>query len=151
MTIEIRFYHSGDYQNNRSEEYLRNGAFHGEYSTMFDAINELHRLDAYNLSVRQVGRFEYSENGQVSGWTYSSSTLTWGMRYWIVESDDTPEPKDLSQNALDYTLSYVECSACGHNSLKSRYVEDGRGFCVLCGGTIVGKFEKGTIEAEEIN
>lgn len=61
--------------------------------------------------------------------------------------------RDLSQvekttDDLSYTLSYVKCSACGHNSKDSKYVEDGRGFCVLCGGTIVGEFEEGTISPE---
>lgn len=51
----------------------------------------------------------------------------------ILDNISTPD-----RDSLDYKLSYVECSACGHNSLKSKFVEDGRGFCVLCGGTIVG-------------
>ena len=107
-TYQIRFYHSGDYENNQSEEYLHNGAFHAEYSSLRDARSELDQLGSYYYDHGNLGRYEFDENGKIVGWTYSGLDLTWGMRYWIVKVD-TPRLKsrDLSQTALDYVAPSV--------------------------------------------
>lgn len=101
MTIyQIRFYHSGDYDNNQSEDYLHNGALHGEYATLADARAELDRIGAYNYDHGNWGKYEFDSSDKVVGWTYSSPTLAWGMRYWITTNQDTIDYAEYTQALL---------------------------------------------------
>ena len=100
MCFEIRWFHTGDFANNRSVDYLRNGARHAQFETVTEARQALQEIDAYQKSVGTCGRFEY-DGKKIVAWCYATSD--WGMRYWIVDNGAAPVvARDLSQTALDF-------------------------------------------------